>query len=86
VSKSARPLHCSQGAGRGIPPGGRAGAPDHSSSRRGWADDHCVNALSLSTAAAVSEGAAQLIVDVHPDDFVERVLGGEAQAHRPRRV
>jgi hypothetical protein len=27
----------------------------------------------------------QLIVDVHPDDLVESVLGGEAQAQRPRR-
>ena len=33
-----------------------------------------------------SEGAAQLIVNVNPDDLVERLLGGEAQAQRPRRL
>jgi hypothetical protein len=30
-------------------------------------------------------GHTQLIVNVHPDDLVESVLGGEAQAQRPRR-
>jgi hypothetical protein len=50
---------------------------------------YCEAEISLSSPIPFprgSEGAAQLIVDVHPDDLIERALGGEAQPHRARRL